>query len=253
MSIKVAVSGVFGKMGQEVVKAVEAEEDLELVGMVDVKEFPEDLKSHAVTGKDLSVVLKDSKAEVMVDFTQPDTVMKNIETAIVNGVSPVVGTTGLSKEDLDRIHILSEKHNVGVIIAPNFALGAILMMHYAAKIAKYMPHVEIIELHHNKKLDAPSGTAIKTAQLIAEQRDNLSLKEENSARGDLYNGINVHSIRLPGLVAHQEVIFGGQGQTLTIRHDTTSREAFMPGVIMAIREAKNVKGVIYGLENLLDL
>lgn len=251
MSIKVAICGALGKMGQEVIKAVEEEKDLQLTGLIDKKQFNNYYKNKYITGDNLEEILRKSHADVLVDFTQPDTVMSNIKTAILCGVAPVVGTTGLTTQDLDQIHLLAEEKNVGVIIAPNFAIGAVLMMHCASKISKFMNEVEIIEFHHEQKLDAPSGTAIKTAQLIKKER-NLN-KEENPARGGIYSGVNIHSVRLPGLVAHQEVIFGGEGQTLTIRHDSTSRRSFMPGVIMAVKEVKRVKGVIYGLENLLGL
>ncbi len=253
MPIKVAISGVLGKMGQAVKNAVEEEDDLQLVGMIDTKSFSNNkIDYNIVIGSDLNYVLKECEADVLVDFTQPDTVLKNVEIALENEVYTVVGTTGLTENDLDKLNMLSEEQGVGVLIAPNFAIGAVLMMNYASKISKYMPNVEIIELHHDNKLDAPSGTAIKTAQMLNNENNNY-LNEKNSAYGSIHNGVKVHSIRLPGFIAHQEVIFGGKGQTLTIRHDTTSREAFMPGVVMAIREISKYVGLIYGLENLLDL
>jgi 4-hydroxy-tetrahydrodipicolinate reductase len=253
MTVKVAISGVLGKMGQEVKKAVEKEDDLVLVGMADVKlNSADNDENDVITGNDLDFVLKKSNADVLVDFTQPDSVMQNIEIALRNEVAVVVGTTGLTENNLNKINMLSEEKNVGVLIAPNFAIGAVLMMHYSSKISKYMSNVEIIELHHNKKLDAPSGTAIKTAQMLNSGQSSI-YNTDNSAYGSIYNGVKIHSVRLPGFIAHQEVIFGSQGQSLTIRHDTTSREAFMPGVIMAVREVGKFVGLIYGLENLLDL
>lgn len=255
MTIKVVVSGALGKMGKEVISTVNKEESLELVGVVDVKKFSEEwLETELVTGQDVELVLKEAKPHVMVDFTQPDVLLNNLTAAIKNNVAPVIGTTGITEEILKEVHSLSEYYNVGAVIAPNFSIGAVLMMHFAAKISSYMPNVEIIEMHHDKKLDAPSGTAIKTAQLIDAELKEKEIKNENSlARGEIFNGINVHSIRLPGLVAHQEVIFGGVGQTLTIRHDAINREAFMPGVVLAIKEATKIKGVIYGLDKLLGL
>lgn len=255
MVTKVVVSGALGKMGKEVIKAINKEDDLKLVGLVDVEKISEEyLETDLITGKDIEYVLKEAKPHVVVDFTQPDALLQNITAAIKNYVVPVVGTTGVTEEILEEIHTLSENYNIGVIIAPNFSIGAVLMMHFAAKISSYMPSVEIVEMHHDKKIDAPSGTAIKTAQLIGTELKETERKNEDSlARGQVCNGINVHSIRLPGLVAHQEVIFGGVGQTLSIKHDAINREAFMPGVILAIREANTAKGVIYGLDRLLGL
>lgn len=217
--IKVLVNGARGKMGSETVKAVLKETDLELVGQTDI-------------GTDLAEAIKELKPEVIVDFTTPATVMKNVKAILENGCHAVVGTTGLSPKDLEELKTLCAKNEVNCLVAPNFAIGAVLMMKFATEAAKYMPQVEIIELHHDKKLDAPSGTALKTAEMIGKK-------------------VPIHSVRLPGLVAHQEVIFGGVGQTLTIRHDTINRESFMPGVLMAIHKVKKIKGLVYGLEHLL--
>jgi len=217
--IKVLVNGAKGKMGTETVKAVQKEADLELVGQTDL-------------GDDLVKTIKASNPGVAVDFTIPKSVMENIRIILNSGVHGVIGTTGLTEENLQEIKTLCEKNKVNCLVAPNFAIGAVLMMRFAKEAIKYMPSAEIIEFHHETKLDKPSGTAIKTAHLMGKE-------------------VPIHSVRLPGLVAHQEVIFGGLGQTLTIRHDSISRESFMPGVIIAIRKIRELKGLVYGLEHLL--
>jgi len=217
--IKVIVNGAKGKMGQEVVKAVQKEAELELVAETDL-------------GDDLSKTILEKGAEVVVDFTEPKTVMDSIRAILGYGAHGVIGTTGITEDNLKEIRELCKDNKVNCIIAPNFAVGAVLMMRFAREAVKYMPQAEIIELHHEKKVDKPSGTAIQTAQLMGKD-------------------VPIHSVRLPGLVAHQAVIFGGLGQTLTIRHDSISRESFMPGVIMAVKKVKDIKGLVYGLENLL--
>ncbi len=224
--IRVLVNGAKGKMGSETVKAVQKEADLELVGQIDL-------------GDDLAAAIKKNKAQVVVDFTQPDVAMKNVKTILGSGAHAVVGTTGLTDKNLEEIKKLCSANKVNCLVAPNFAIGAVLMMKFSAEAVKYMPNAEIIELHHDKKLDKPSGTAIKTAKLMG--------KDLPAGR----QGVPIHSVRLPGLVAHQAVIFGGLGQTLTIRHDSLNRESFMPGVVMAIRKIKDQKGLIYGLEKIL--
>jgi len=217
--IRVLVNGAKGKMGTETIKAVRQESDLELVGQTDI-------------GDNLAQKIKETKAEVVVDFTQPSSALANAKAILSGKAHAVIGTTGLTYKDLSKIEDLCVKNNVNCLVAPNFAIGAILMMKFSAEAIKHLPNAEIIELHHEQKKDAPSGTAIKTAQLMGKE-------------------IPIHSVRLPGLVAHQEVIFGGLGQTLTIRHDTINRESFMPGVVMAIRKVKKIKGLIYGLEKIL--
>jgi len=218
--IKVIVNGAKGKMGQATVAAVSACSDLKLVAQTDV-------------GDDLAGSIKSTKAEIVVDFTQPDAALKNVKTIITSGAHAVIGTTGLKENDLKEIEKLCEKNKVNCLIAPNFAIGAVLMMLFAREAAKYLHKAEIIELHHDKKLDKPSGTALKTAQLMKES---------------LGPGVEVpiHSVRLPGLVAHQEVIFGGLGQTLSIRHDSISRESFMPGVIWLSARYRGSKGWFTG-------
>lgn len=243
--IKVAVAGALGRMGSEVVRAVQATEGMEIVAQIEVAD-------------NLAQELKYSDAQVMVDFTVPASAMTNIRTALESKVIPIVGTTGLSPADLDELRQLCEQHQTACLIAPNFAIGAILMMQFSAQAAKYLPDVEIIELHHEKKVDAPSGTAVKTAQMIAAARTGKpAAKPENAfeshagATGSDVDGIPVHSVRLPGFVASQEVIFGTQGQRLSIRHDSLDRTSFMPGVVLAIQKSASLTGLIYGLENLL--
>lgn len=264
--IRILICGICGKMGQEVARAVTREEDMEVVAGVDLRNVGCDAGEIAGIGHlgidimdDLAKAIDEFKPDVMVDFTNPKVVLSNLRLAISKKINCVVGTTGFSEADIDEVRRLAEKHEVGVIIAPNFAIGAVLMMKFAAMAARFLPDVEIIELHHNEKMDAPSGTAIKTAELITKERKDAARAPRNEfekikgARGGELEGIRIHSVRLPGLVAHQEVIFGNSGQTLTIRHDSISRESFMPGVIMSIRRVKEEKGVIYGLEGLLGL
>lgn len=263
--IRVAVCGAYGKMGREVLRAVHQDEHLSIVGAVDVKSDFADVgeligssKIGVAVGNDLETVIQETKPQVLVDFTKPESVMNNIRIAMHNGVCPVVGTTGLSEVDISEVRQLSKTKRVNAIIAPNFSLGAVLMMRLSKEAAKVFPHIEIIELHHDQKLDAPSGTALRTAEIILENRGNMKqghpaeVEKIPGARGGELAGIRIHSVRLPGYVAHQEVIFGGLGQTLTIRHDSISRESFMPGVLLACKRVLTVDGLIYGLENILD-
>ena len=204
--------------------------------------------------KSLDAVLKGVQADAVVVFSLPASGMDDIRAAMKAKAVPVVGTTGITPENLEEMRSLSMEHGVGAIVAPNFAIGAVLMMKFAAEAARHMPAVEIIEMHHDKKLDAPSGTAIKTAEMIAASATEGVARpagENVPARGGDFSGVHIHSVRLPGLVAHQEVIFGGLGQTLTIRHDSIDRKSFMPGVLLALRKSRGLKEVIYGLENLL--
>ncbi|NPV72229.1 MAG: 4-hydroxy-tetrahydrodipicolinate reductase [Pelotomaculum sp.] len=264
--IRVVVSGAYGRMGREVVKAVCKTEDMELVGAADKKGEGLDAGSVAEAGitgiiieNDLEKVLARTRPDVAVDFTGPQAAYHNAISCINHRVRPVVGTTGMNPDQIQKIIELSETAGIGGLIAPNFAIGALLMMKFAAEAARHFPNVEIIELHHDQKLDAPSGTAIKTAEVIMEQREGKSFQEPVSeyekipgARGgEFEGGIRIHSVRLPGLVAHQEVIFGGLGQTLTIRHDSLSRESFMPGVLLGVRKAMRLEKVVYGLEKIM--
>ena len=262
--VTVLVNGACGRMGRAVLKAVQEAEDLQLVGAVDIAggadcgELAGWSKNGVVVETDLQAALERIKPEVMIDFTRPDVVFDNVMTALKAKVSPVVGTTGLSDEQKAEIKKLAEENDTPAFIAPNFAIGAVLMMVMAKQAAKYMPDVEIIELHHDNKLDAPSGTAVQTAAMIAEVRaehkqGHPDEKEKiTGARGADYEGMHIHSVRLPGYVAHQEVIFGGLGQTLTIRHDSLNRESFMPGVVLAAQKVRSLKGLTVGLDKLLE-
>lgn len=264
--LRVVVCGAAGRMGNEVIRAVSAEPDMEVVGAVDPAQVGSD--AGVVAGQkplgvpvvdDLATLLAQVKADVMVDFTTPQVAPVNARTAIAYGVRPVIGTTGMSEADQEEIRELCNRQRLGGVIAPNFAIGAVLMMQFAAMAAKFFPTVEIIELHHAGKLDAPSGTALMTAELISRARetpggevaDPKVEKIPGVRGGEFLKGIRIHSVRLPGLVAHQEVIFGGHGQTLTIRHDSISRSSFMPGVILAIRRVMELDHLVHGLDRLI--
>jgi len=264
--IKVLVNGAAGKMGREVVKAVSKEKDLELVGAVDIAEIGVDAGSlvginpmNVEVSRDLDKTIKMTKPDVVVDFTHPNVAMDNTRAILNNKVNAVVGTTGFAEENLKEIKKLCSLNKVNCIVAPNFAVGAVLMMKFAKQASRVLPNVEIIELHHDQKADSPSGTAIKTAEMIIEERGKHDLKPKatkdieklDGVRGGDMDGVHIHSVRLPGFVAHQEVIFGGVGQTLTIRHDSISRESFMPGVVLSIRKVKDLPGLTYGLESIL--
>jgi 4-hydroxy-tetrahydrodipicolinate reductase len=238
----VAVLGAKGRMGSEVVRAVEAADDLELGPTYDL-------------GDELDL----SGVDVAVDFTHPDAVMANVEACIKAGVHVVVGTTGFDEQRLGQVRAWLEGTDVGAIVAPNFGVAAVLMMRFAAQASRFFDSVEIVELHHPRKADAPSGTATRTAQLVAEARagkapmpDATSTSLEG-ARGAVVDGVHVHAVRLAGLVAHQEVLLGGEGETLTIRHDSFDRASFMPGVLLAVRNVASRPGLTVGLDPLLDL
>lgn len=264
-SIKVSVTGCSGRMGRAAVAAINSDPELDLVSGVDVIELGSDIGELAgldplgiTVSEDLASTLKKSGAHVAVDFTHPSVVLDNVKITIQSGVSPVVGTTGWNDDMLASIQELCNAKNVPAFICPNFAIGAVLMMKFAAEAAPYMERVEIIELHHDAKADSPSGTATKTADMILKSRGSnyepIPIQEEiklPDSRGGNKGNVRIHSVRLPGFVAHQEVIFGGVGQTLTIRHDTTGRDSFMPGVILAIKKVRSLKGLVNGLENLL--
>jgi 4-hydroxy-tetrahydrodipicolinate reductase len=246
--IQVGALGARGRMGQQVCRAVDAAADMDLVAMVDAGDW---LFSVA-----------DAGAQVLVDFTHPDVVMDNIRFAIDQGIHAVVGTTGITEQRLDTIREwLRDTPDLGVIVAPNFAIGAVLSMKFAQIAAPYYESVEIVELHHPGKVDAPSGTAIRTASLIAAARagggvgavPDATSQGLSGARGAVVDGVHVHAMRIAGLVAHQEVVFGTDGETLTIRHDSLQRESFMPGVLLAVREVSSRPGLTVGLEPLLGL
>jgi 4-hydroxy-tetrahydrodipicolinate reductase len=241
--IRVGVLGANGRMGAEVCRAVEAAEDMTLVGGVDVGDGRDALRG----------------AEVVVDFTTPGAVMDNLEWCIGAEVNVVVGTTGFDDDRLQQVaNLLEEAPSVGVLIAPNFGIGAVLMMKFAATAAPYFDSVEIVELHHPRKIDAPSGTARRTAELVANARSrrpspDATEQELDGARGSDVSGVRVHAVRLEGLLAHQEVLLGGHGETLTIRHDSLSRESFMPGVLLGVRWIRDHPGLTVGIEAALGL
>jgi 4-hydroxy-tetrahydrodipicolinate reductase len=243
--MRVGVLGAKGKVGATMVSAVQAAEDLTLSAEVDL-------------GDPLSL-LTDTDTEVVIDFTHPDVVMGNLEFLIDNGIHAVVGTTGFTTERLERVESWLADRDTSVLIAPNFAIGAVLSMHFAKQAAPFFDSAEVIELHHPHKADAPSGTAARTAKLIAESRKDLPPNPDATstslpgARGADVDGIPVHSVRLAGLVAHQEVLFGTEGETLTIRHDSLDRTSFVPGVLLAVRRLKERPGLTVGIEPLLNL
>ena len=259
--IRVIVHGAAGKVGQEVVKAVCGEEDMQLAGAVDLKATNDSLFLPDGSGSipfstDLGDILNRCQPDVMVDFSIARATMPAVRLATEKGVNLVIGTTGFLPDEVKEIEHLTVEHKVGAVMAPNFALGAVLMMHLAKIAAKYLDYAEIIELHHHLKADAPSGTAQMTARAMAEARGKPFLQPQGKAaasRGELVDGVSVHSVRLPGLMAHQEVILGTSGQTLSIRHDTINRECYTPGVMLAIREVVKRKGLVYGLDTLLGL
>ena len=244
--IKVGVLGAAGRMGAEVVNAIEVSSDCTLVAALDFRDPLDQLVN--------------SGAQVVVDFTTPDSVMANLEFLITHNIHAVVGTTGFDEARMSKLKALSAAHpEVGVLIAPNFAIGAVLMMEFAAKAAQFFESAEIIELHHPNKIDAPSGTAARTASLMTDARKaaNLAAMPDATstslpgARGALVGDIPVHSVRLRGLIAHQEVLFGGSGETLSIRHDSLDRAGFMPGVLLGIRSVISRPGVTFGLEHFM--
>lgn len=247
MSTRVGVLGARGRMGSEVCRAVDGAEDLELVAALDAGEDREPLRA----------------AEVVVDFTTPDAVLDNVRWCIEAGLHVVVGTTGFDDERLGTVRgWLAERPGVGVLVAPNFGIGAVLLMKFAAEAARWFESVEIVELHHPRKADAPSGTARRTAEMVAAARRDAGLDPSgpdattsalDGARGASVEGVPVHAVRLAGLVAHQEVLLGGTGETLTLRHDSLDRVSFMPGVVQAVRRIGERPGLAVGLEELLDL
>lgn len=269
--IPVIINGAAGKMGREVVKAVHEAEGMTLIAAID--------KNPEVFGQDIGEIVgigslecevtsefepilaaasQNHEGVVMVDFTHPSSIYNNIRTAIAYGIRPVVGTTGLSDEQLNDLANFAEKAEVGCLIIPNFSIGVVLMQQAAIQASQYFDHVEIIELHHDQKADAPSGTALQTAQMLAElgKTYNPPKVEEKEhlpgARGSKGpEDIRIHSVRLPGLIAHQEILFGAPGQLYTLRHDTSDRACYMPGVVLSIRKILELSNLIYGLEKIL--
>ncbi len=244
MSIRVLVNGALGRMGSEVVRTLKGNDKFNLVGTCGRSD-------------DLVASIQHSQAEVVVDFTNADVVFENTQKILKAGARPVIGTTGLLLPQVETLQKMAKAEQIGGIIAPNCALGGVLMMKYATQWIKYFPNAEIIELHHDGKLDAPSGTALRTAQAMSALRTKVpEMKSERvlveGARGADVEGIHVHSVRLPGLVAHQEIIFGGMDETLTVRHDSISRRCFMPGVMLACEKVLALKELVYGLENIIE-
>ena len=247
--IKVAVCGALGKMGKEVVKAVTDCPDTELTAKIDIAggEFKTIEEAH-----------KSCKIDILVDFTQPKSIFENAKYCLNNGIKIVIGTTGLSDEQIAELKILSKEKNTGCLIAPNFSTGAVLMMMFARQAAKYFDNAEIIELHHNQKKDAPSGTSIKTAAMMAEVKDDFTKNNcpetetiEGARGGTSYSNIHIHSVRMPGYIASQEVIFGSSGQIMTIRHDSMDRKCYMQGVLLAVKHVYENNDFVYGLDNIL--
>lgn len=262
--INIVVAGFKGKMGMTATKMVIENEKFALVGVYDPHATEKNLNElnqfstrDVRVFKDKEELVKEVQADVWIDFTIPDVALKNTCFALEHNIRPVVGTTGFSESDVKKVQQLAKEKNIGGLIAPNFAIGAVLMMEFAAKAAKYFPDVEITEMHHDKKLDAPSGTAIKTAEMIFAERGyhqqgNADEKETiKGARGADYKGMKIHSVRLPGLIAHQQVQFGSVGEGLLIRHDSFDRSSFMTGVALGCEKVMSLKELAYGLENLL--
>jgi len=241
--IRVLINGSKGRMGQESVKAVSLDPELDLVAQTDLDD-------------NLQEIIQKTEAQVVLDFTHANVVMEITECIIKSGARPVIGTSGLLPKQITELKKLCRERKIGGVIAPNFAIGAVLMMKFSRDAAKYLPNAEVIELHHDGKLDSPSGTAIKTASLITNARDKISKNPSEKeiipgSRGANLEGVRIHSVRLPGLIAHQEVIFGGKSQTLSIKHDSIHRESFMPGVCLACKKVMFFKELVYGLENMI--
>ena len=255
MTINVIIAGFKGRMGSTAVEMVKQDQELQVAALLDP--FAEEKEADGIPVFTNKESMQGISADVWVDFTTPQVAYENTRFAIENGFAPVVGTTGFTQEQITELSALSAEKNIGGLIAPNFAIGAILLMEFAAKASKYFPDLEIIELHHDKKKDAPSGTAIKTAELINQVRQpkKQGAADESEtlagARGAEFAGFRIHSVRLPGLVAHQEVIFGAAGEGLTLRHDSYDRSSFMSGVNLGIKEVVKRNQLVYGLEHLL--
>ncbi len=262
---KIILAGPRGKMGSEALRLIQHTEHFELVACLDRKYAGMKVKDlEGLPPFDVEIftnpqeVFQHMHADVLIDLTSPEVGYTHAKLALENGIRPVVGTTGFTVEQLEELEQLSKEKGLGVVIAPNFAVGAVLMMQFAKWAAKYFPDVEIIEKHHDQKLDAPSGTAVKTAELIKEVREQKVQGHPNEketidgARGANFDGMRIHSVRLPGLIAHQEVIFGGTGESLTIKHDSYHRQSFMNGVKLAVEQVQKVNAFVYGLENLLE-
>lgn len=248
--IKVGVCGALGKMGQEVVQAVTDCPETELVAKIDIAS-PE--MYHTI-----EAAHRVEDIDVIIDFTQPKSIFENAKYCLNNGIKIVIGTTGLSDEQIAELKKLSKAKNTGCLIAPNFSTGAVLMMMFAKQAAKYFDNAEIIELHHNQKKDAPSGTAIKTAAMMAEVKEDFAKNNcpetetiKGARGGNSYSNIHIHSVRMPGYIASQEVIFGSSGQIMTIRHDSMDRKCYMQGVLLAVKHVAEKNDFVYGLDNIM--
>ena len=262
--VKVAVHGALGKMGREVLNALSRDPNIEPVGAVSRRAVEDYLSLPDGSGliplsADLEEIITRTRPQVVVDFSNTKAATKAIRAASAAGINVVTGTTGLSEATLKEAEALAEEHDVGIIVASNFALGAVFLLHMARQAARYFDYADITEMHHEAKVDAPSGTALALAKAMAEGKGGPftapSPEKETlkGTRGGQHQGITIHSRRMPGLMAHHEIVFGAQGQTLTFRHDTINRECYMPGVIMAVEEVVKFKGLIVGLENVLEL
>ena len=266
MTIRVAIAGARGRMGIAAVKAITDAGDMEIVAALDHKHDGSFLHGTEVNDErggipiytSFELLESETKPDVLLELTNPDAVYQNMYQAIANGIRPVVGTSGLSLENIEELTTFAKDKKVGGIIAPNFSIGAVLMMKFSAMAARYLGDIEIIESHHDQKVDAPSGTALKTAEMIKDARKphrqgHPDEKEHMlGARGADIDGMKIHSVRLPGLLAHQEVLLGSKGELLTIRHDSFDRSCFMPGVLMSIRDVMERENLIYGLENIIE-
>lgn len=244
MPINILVNGAFGRMGQMTVKTISEHPEFNLVGQ---------------TGRDydLKKSIRDSKAQVVIDFTTPEAVFNNCQMIIEAGAHPVIGTSGLTSPQLETLSKQCAELKLGAMVVPNFSLGAVLMMKYAKQIARYLPHVEIIEMHHETKADSPSATALRTAELLAEAQPQINSSNQTSrevvpgARGAKHYRIPIHAIRLPGLLAHQQIIFGNEGETLSLRHDSIDRQCFMPGLSLACKKVMELDHLVIGLDEIL--
>ncbi len=262
--ITILVHGALGRMGREVVAAISRDPELELVGAVDIKATQDQLtlpdgSKKVPLSTELNSLIEAKNPKVLLDFTIAEAAISAARLALKHGVNVVIGTSGLSEDNLKEIAQLSEANKVGAVVAPNFTIGAAVLLNAAKAAAKFFDYVDIIEMHHHEKVDAPSGTALATAKAMLQSRGKPFLysktKKETlgGTRGGEIDGVAIHSVRLPGFVASQEVVFGGQGQTLSFRHDTIGRECYVPGIIMAVKEVVHRKGLVYGLDTLLNL
>lgn len=264
MPINIILAGPRGKMGREAIQMIESVKDFQLVAVIDrknegkvVKDVVENTNSSATIFTNPHQCFSEIEADVFIDLTTPETGYEHTKLALEYRLRSVIGTSGFTEESISELKEIARKEKIGCIIAPNFAIGAVLMMKFSQMAAQYFPDVEIIEMHHDQKVDAPSGTAVKTAEMIRETRANKvqghpkEVEKLQGARGAQIDGMHIHSVRLPGLVAHQEVMFGGPGQTFSIKHDSLNRDSFMDGIKTSVYKVMELDELIYGLENIL--